>query len=252
MEHEAIFKSYEFGAKEKAQMDRDGHLILPGLLTPQACDRLVDSLSHIEDLIKESVKDPLPNRNAAEYDHYLESLIAHPQILTLARQVLGENIRFDHCVTLNRPSGNQGARWHSHEYAEDDPKLGFVRIFFYINGFEPDDGNLKVVPGSHLYRDADIEAQTDADLRQGWLSGKQHPLTKEPFEIVPLSASPATVVLMWTHAAHAVNPRQPNSPTRWAVVYAYRNPGRPSRARWISEAYERKPILGAEGLLSLY
>ncbi len=94
-------------------------------------------------------------------------------------------------------------RWHSHEYAEDDPKLGFVRIFFYINGFEPDDGNLKVVPGSHLYRDPDIEAQTDADLRQGWLSGKQHPLTQEPFEIVPLSAPPATVVLMWTHAEYS-------------------------------------------------
>ena len=165
MEHEAIFKSYEFGAKEKAQMDRDGHLILPGLLTPQACDRLVTSLSHIEDLIKAGFKDPLPNRQSAEYDNYMESLIAHPQMLTLARQVLGENIRFDHCVTLNRPSGNQGVRWHSHEYAEDEPTLGFVRIFFYINGFETDDGNLKVVPGSHLYRDAEIEAATDQVLQ---------------------------------------------------------------------------------------
>lgn len=252
MQPEAIFNAYKFGAEEKAQLDRDGHLILPGLLTPQACDRLVSALSHIEDLIKAGVKDPLPNHNAAEYNAYLESLIAHPQMLTLARQVLGDNIRFDHCVTLNRPSGNQGIRWHSHEYAEDDPNLGFVRIFFYINGFALNDGNLKVVPGSHLYRDAELQAQTDADLQAGWLAGKQHPLTGEPFEIVPLSAPPATVVLMWTHAAHAVNPRQPNSPTRWAVVYAYRNPGRSSRARWITEAYERKAIPGAEGLMSLY
>jgi hypothetical protein len=36
------------------------------------------------------------------------------------------------------------------------------------------------------------------------------------------------------------------------VVYAYRNPGRPSGARWISEEYEKKPIIGAEGLMSLY
>lgn len=252
MQAEPIFKSYEFGAQERAQLDRDGHLILPGLLTPQACDELVTSLSKIEDLMKAGVKDPLPNHNAAEYDNYLESLIAHPQMLTLAHQVLGENIRFDHCVTLNRPSGNQGVRWHSHEYAEDDPQLGFLRIFFYINGFEPDDGNLKVVPGSHLYRDAEIEAATDDLLQTQWMADKKHPATGEPFAIIPLAAPPATVVLMWTHAAHAVNPRLPNSPTRWAVVYAYRNPGRPSRARWISETYEKKPILGAEGLLSLY
>ncbi|MCX6048700.1 MAG: phytanoyl-CoA dioxygenase family protein [Chloroflexi bacterium] len=252
MQAEPIFKAYEFGAQEKAQLNRDGNLILPGLLTPEACEALVASLSKIEDLITAGVKDPLPNRNAAEYDSYLESLIAHPQMLTLARQVLGEDIRFDHCVTLNRPSGNQGVSWHSHEYAEDDPSLGFLRIFFYINGFETDDGNLKVVPGSHHYRDAEIKAITDEELTQSWLADKKHPLTNEPFVIEPLSAPPATVALMWTHAAHAVNPRLPDSPTRWAVVYAYRNPGRPSRARWITEAYEKKLIPGAEGLLSLY
>ena len=251
MAHEPLFKPYTLGAPEKAQMDRDGHYLLPGLLTDQACEKLVNSLMHIEELIKAGVKEPLPNHNAAEYDPYLESLIAHPQMLALAHSVLGDNIRFDHCVTLNRPGGNQGLRWHSHEYAEDEPRLGFVRIFFYITGFALGDANLKVVPGSHLYRDRQINAQTDAELSAGWLAGKTHPQTGAPLAIEPLAAPPATVALMWTHAAHAVNPRQSTS-TRWCVVYAYRNPGRPSEARWITEAYEKKPIPGAEGLLSLY
>jgi hypothetical protein len=252
MTQESIFNAYQFGPQEKAEMDRVGHFILPGLLQPDACEKLVRSLQHIEDLVQAGVKDPLPNHNAAEYDSYLESLIGHPQMLTLARRVLGKNIRFDHCVTLNRPAGNQGVRWHSHEYAEDDPSLGFIRIFFYISGFELNNANLKVVPGSHLYRDEKIAAQTDADLQAGWLASKNHPMTGEPLQIEQLTAPPATVVLMWTHAAHAVNPRLPNSPTRWCVVYAYRNPGRPSLARWISPAYEKKVIPGAEGLLSLY
>ena len=247
-----IFTPYTFGPAEKASLDQAGHFVLPGILTPTACDQLVAALQNIEDLIQAGVKDPLPNHNAAEYNAYLESVIAHPQMLELAHNVLGDNIRFDHCVTLNRPAGNQGVRWHSHEYAEDDPTLGFVRIFFYINGFTHNDGNLKAVPGSHLYRDDKINAPTDAEFEAGWLQGKTHPLTGAPLAIQPLSAPPASVVLMWTHAAHAVTPRQPNSPTRWAVVYAYRNPGRPSLARWITEAYERKTIPGAEGLMSLY
>ena len=49
-------------------------------------------------------------------------------------------------------------------------------------------------------------------------------------EIQDLSVPDGTVALMWTHAAHAVSPRRPNSKTRWTVVYAYRNPGRPSRS----------------------
>lgn len=248
---EPIFKPYVFGLEEKAQMDQDGHFLLPGILTDQACEKLVASMQHIEDLVQAGVQDPLPNRNAAEYDSYLASLIGHPQLLALARSVLGENIRFDHCVTLNRPAGNTGLRWHSHEYAEDDPRLGFIRIFFYISGFTAGDANLKVVPGSHLYRDRHINAATDADLAAGWLAGKTHPVTGEPLQIEQLVAPPATVALMWTHAAHAVNPRQSTS-TRWCVVYAYRNPGRPSEARWITDAFASTPIPGAEGLLSLY
>jgi len=252
MQQAPLFLPYTFSDPDKQKFDQVGHFVLPGILTTQTCARLTAALSTIEELVEAGVKDPLPNRNAAEYDSYLESLIAHPQLLTLARQVLGENIRFDHCVTLNRPSGNGGVSWHSHEYSEDDPSLGFVRIFFYVNGFALDDGNLKAVPGSHLYRDQTINAKTDADLQADWIADKTHPLTGEPLQIEPLSTPPATVVLMWTHAAHAVNARLPDSPTRWAVVYAYRNPGQPSRARWISESYARKPIPGAESLMSLY
>ncbi len=57
---------------------------------------------------------------------------------------------------------------------------------------------------------------------------------------------------MWTHAAHAVSPRQKVSKTRWAVVYAYRNPGLPSESRWISKQFERNGIPEAEYLMSLY
>ncbi|MEY2931171.1 MAG: hypothetical protein RL033_1920, partial [Pseudomonadota bacterium] len=73
-----------------------------------------------------------------------------------------------------------------------------------------------------------------------------------PLRIENLSAPPATVILMWTHALHGVTPRKPSSATRWTVVYAYRNPGRPSKARWLSEEFERSDLPGTEGLMSLY
>ena len=159
-----------------------------------------------------------PNRFSAEYDNYLESVIAHPQMLKLARKVLGDDIRYDHCVSLNRHGGNGGIGWHSHGYSDDDPRYGFLRIFFYVNGFEVDDGGLKAVPGSHLYRDGRIHGGTDEALREGWLAGKTHLATGKPLEIQALSVPPGTVILMWTHAAHAVTPRKQDSDTRWTVV----------------------------------
>ena len=252
MSHIPIFQPYTFGEQEKTILDRDGHFLLPGILTTQARQRLTQSLAHVQGLMPGTVEGHKPSSFAAEHDLYLESLIAHPQLLALARKVLGEEIRFDHCVTLNRRGNDNGSRWHSHEYSDDDPSLGFVRIFFYVSGFDVDDGGLKAVPGSHHYRDPKIHAETDEALKASWMVGKKRPSTGEPLEIQDLSAPPGTVALMWTHAAHAVSPRRPESGTRWTVVYAYRNPGRPSHARWLTEEFERKPITGAEGLMSLY
>ena len=46
--------------------------------------------------------------------------------------------------------GNDGIGWHSHGGSDNDAtyddERGFIRVFFYINGFELDDGNLKVIP----------------------------------------------------------------------------------------------------------
>jgi hypothetical protein len=245
-----IFKEVSLGLEDRAAFDRDGHLSLPGLLTEDARIGLTNALSSIQE-IHEKIGERA-SHYSAEFNDYLAELIAHPQMLDLARWVLGPEIRYDHCVALNRPPGNGGASWHSHEYADTDPNLGFIRIFFYVNGFEEEDGALGVVPGSHLFRESRIGAGSDEEFRSGWMAGKTHPLTGEPLEIEYLAAPPGTVILMWTHAAHAVRPRLPDSPTRWTAVYAYRNPGRESRARWISEAFEASPPPGAEGLMSLY
>jgi len=247
----SLFNSYKFAEDDKAELDRAGHFVLPGLLTEEACAKLAEALADIQVMPRDN-EEYLPTRFAAEHHSYLESLIAHPQILQLVRKVLGVHIRYDHCVALNRESGNGGSAWHSHEYADDDPLLGFLRVFFYVNGFQADDGGLKVVRGSHLYRDATIRADSDAELMEGWMAGKVHPLTGSALAIEELNVPKGTVVLMWTHAAHGVNARKVGSDTRWCVVFAYRNPGQPSRARWLSEGFENKDISGAKGLMSLY
>jgi hypothetical protein len=250
-----LFTPYRLGPSERAELDDRGHLTLPGILTLEARAALTAALQRIAELQRIHGADgqlDAPHRYAAEHDEFLASLIGHPQLLELARTALGREIRYDHCVALNRAGAYPGMRWHTHEYADTDPRLGFLRVFFYVNGFDQEDGGLKVVPGSHLFRDSKISAETDRDLERLWLEGKRHPQTGEKLRIERLSAPPGSVILMWTHALHGVTPRQPDSPTRWTVVYGYRNPGQPSRARWITEQFEKRQIAGAEGLMELY
>jgi hypothetical protein len=244
-----LFHSLLLDSKQRGRLDEDGHLLLPGLLTDEACSRLTTSLASIQALMP-GEEEHKPNHYSAEYDEYLASLIRHPQMLELARHILGEDIRFDHCVALNRPAANAGASWHSHSYSEQDPRLGFLRIFLYVNGFDDGDGNLKVVAGSHHFRDPHVKAGSDLEMEEGWMKDRVHPVTGNALVIEPLAAPPGSVALMWTHAAHGVNRRKAGSDTRWSVVYAYRNPGAESHARWITAEFER--LSAADGLMSLY
>ena len=57
-----------------------------------------------------------PGAVSAEHDTYLEATIGHPQMLALARAVLGEDIRFDHQVALIKHGGHAGQQWHTHQY----------------------------------------------------------------------------------------------------------------------------------------
>jgi hypothetical protein len=228
---EPLFTHYSFGEAEQKQLHNDGHLLFPQLLMPSARQQLSAALER--NLEMPATENYLPMRYAAEHDAYLASVIAHPQMLELARAVLGEEIRYDHCVNLSRKGGNRGEGWHTHPYAPGQPELGFIRIFFYVSGFQRGNGSLKVVPGSHLFRAA-MRVESDEELRASWLNGKRHPLTGEPLEIVDLEVPEGSVIVMWTDALHAVTPRQSQSDTRWTMVTAYRNPGAPSRARWIS------------------
>ena len=131
-----IFDAYEFGQVEKAELDQVGHFVLPGILTRSVRERLTRSLAHISEISPAGEKGHEPGRFAAEFDAYLEGLIAHPDLLDLARRVLGDDIRYDHCVALNRAGGNPGLGWHSHAYGDEKPELGFIRIFFFSDGYK--------------------------------------------------------------------------------------------------------------------
>lgn len=249
-----LFNPHTWTPKHKAQLDLDGHLVLPCLLTDAVQRQLTRSLSKVHDIPRSTGPGPKPSSMyAAEYDTYLESLITHPQMLELAQNVLGDNIRYDHCVSLIRAGGNSGSGWHTHGYSEFRPEHGFVRIFFYVNGFAPDDGGLKAVPGSHLYRRVGIRSSVDdQEMWEKWGAERTHPKTGEPMEVENLTAPAGTVALMWTHALHGVTPRRPDSDTRWCVVYAFRNPAFPSGARRISFPFENKLRKSAGKLADLY
>ena len=99
---------------------------------------------------------------------------------------------------------------HSHAYADgfarnnvdrlvtrkDRPHEAMIRVFFYVSGFNSRDGGcLKVIPGSHEWRDPGL----GETLRRWSEEGKSTHLGV-PLEEVELECPPGSVILMLTHA----------------------------------------------------
>ncbi len=167
---------------------------------------------------------------------YLMNVLTHPQMLALQRLCLAcEDVYFDHNQLLTRPPGYPGGNWHSHRigggHDEGVASLDVYRAqpnavlnLFYPQGFEgEDDGGLKLIRGSHLFRDPDgCRAPNDEEMAAGWLKDRHHPVTSEPMEMEHLSLEPGSVVCCLSHAAHAVAPKTADKSTRWCSLYCYK------------------------------
>ncbi len=168
---------------------------------------------------------------------FLMNVLTHPQMLQLQRMCLGcENVYFDHNQLLTRPGGYSGHRWHSHRIGagkdcgivahptEYQLQSNFNLTLCYPDGFSAeDDGGLKIIKGSHLFRDPmGCLADSDEEMQQGWMQGRVHPVTSEPLRIERFSLAPGSVVCCLSHAAHAVAPKVPGRETRWCSLYCYK------------------------------
>jgi len=169
---------------------------------------------------------------------FLMNVMTHPQMLDLQRLCLkAETVYFDHNQLLTRAPGYAGGAWHSHKIGagNDDgvtvadldayrrqPNINLTLC--YPQGFSADaDGGLKLVSGSHLFRDpAGCRAPDDDALRAGWLKDRRHPVTGRALEIEHLALPPGSIVCCLSHAAHAVAPKAQDRSTRWCSLFCYR------------------------------
>ena len=168
---------------------------------------------------------------------FLMDVLTHPQMLDFQRKCLAaDTIYFDHNQLLTRPGGYPGSRWHSHTIGGSSDDCGTADLetyraqpninltLCYPEGFDADeDGGLKIVKGSHLFRDpAGCRFPSDNEMEVEWVASRSHPVTGDPLKIERLSLPPGSVVCCLSHAAHAVAPKAATRRTRWCSLYCYK------------------------------
>jgi hypothetical protein len=179
-------------------------------------------------------------------DFLLDVTTAHPQMMRLFEKVVGPGFLADHIITLNRPQGSEGRRWHAHQYRqgqhEVEDVLGTgdhltkaflkeqcVRTLCYPEGAtQADGGEFAVIPGAHLYRIpfkwSVARTDYDEDMEDLWIQSKVHAFTGEPLRIQRLDIPPGSMVSFVHHMPHHVGHRHRDSGLRLGLLMAYRTP----------------------------
>lgn len=190
----------------RTELERDGYLVLPGVLGGELLGRIlgaVDRISREEQAAGRVAEDgSLHLLDFLHRDPAFLELLDLPQTLAVAAGLLGWNIYAYHCHLDVHPPTGQGPdpRWLWHqdggrqnlelETEPTRPRLSVKVAYFLTDVSEPGRGNLTVIPGSHVRNT--LARPEDSRL-----------VAEEPAGAKPILAGPGTAVVFDRRLWHA-------------------------------------------------
>ncbi len=184
-------------ANQKRQLDRDGFVVLPGLLAPGFLRRLVERIEEIyrsegEAAGSEFKQEPGARRlaNLVDKGEVFQAAIAMPEILEAMEFVLGPRFKLSSLNARSAlPRSDCRQPLHADTGAVIDEKGSWVcNSIWMLDDFTPENGAFRVVPGSHLFGKLPGDALDD-------------PYAPHPDEVLVTGAA-GTVVILNAHAWH--------------------------------------------------
>jgi ectoine hydroxylase-related dioxygenase (phytanoyl-CoA dioxygenase family) len=194
-------------AIEKQHLDEDGYLILEDFVDAGLLARLRDRIDELfqaegESAGQEFKLEPGCRRlaNLVDKGDVFREAIVMPRLLEYVRHVLGPSIKLSslHARSVN-PQGVGAQSLHADMSAVADERGAWVcNTLWMLDDFTPDNGALRVVPGSHCFRRLPGEALAD-------------PLADHP-EQVHILGRAGSVVILNAHTWHAGTANRSDGP----------------------------------------
>ncbi len=208
---------------ERRRLDEDGYLVLDGFMGPDLLAQLREQVAQLfaregDSAGSEFKQEPgcLRLANLADKGEVFRSLIAAPRLLPYVRHVLGPDIKLSSLnARLVPPQGAGAQPLHADMAAVADERGYWVcNTVWMLDDFAPDNGALRVVPGSHRLGQLPQEALTD-------------PHADHPDQVL-VTGRAGSVVVLNAHAWHAGTANRTDRP-RTAVHVFYCRRDRPQQ-----------------------
>jgi ectoine hydroxylase len=206
-------------AEQRAAFDRDGYFVLRGALSPAEVEHYIGVVDRMDAEFRAENSlgphDTVEIRNSVARASELLPLLDHPASFPLMADYMGWNIKLTTSHTFVRtPNPNEKASFKAIDWHADGPGPRPLRLetpngpaepflyakigYFLTDLSQPDRGNLRVVPGSHLCAN-----KPELD-----------PETGEPIGAIQVLTQPGDAVFFQNRTWHAVGPNYANMPRK--------------------------------------
>jgi hypothetical protein len=192
----------QLSAGEITFYQREGYLLLPGLISEEQALTLRDEVLHILEAIG-SLKGASKLTQSSEYltGSGLDRLINSPNLGAVAGQLMGGPSTVYLPFTAAKTPG--GGRFHFHQ---DNQYTRFdgpgINLWFALCPMTPENGCLQVVPRSHLQGTLDSQLSGDGDQHKKILW--------EPEDFLPVRMRPGDCVAFSRLTVHGSGPNLSN------------------------------------------
>jgi ectoine hydroxylase-related dioxygenase (phytanoyl-CoA dioxygenase family) len=152
---------------ERAALDADGFVVLPGILSPREIGamnaRLDEAIAAARDLCgADPRRNPFPRYAAFDDDEIVmkdlvncgpefDIALSHPRVLAAVQRVLGDNLKLSY-LHMRQPvagGGHQDLHLDTYEDPAVHPVHYFCNTIWMLDDFTEDSGPTRFVPGSH-------------------------------------------------------------------------------------------------------
>ena len=218
------------------QLEVEGYLVIPDLLTPQQIASFKRQTATLETTATDYSEKQRSRRDLQWDSPEFAELIAHPPTIAFLTELLGEDIVFLGAVYARSEPGHPGISIHTDGQPYGSQIFGFagscpvqVRVLYYLDDLTADVSPFLVIPRSHL------SLHADANPYSRYAS---HP------EQVAVPAKAGSAVFLNHRCFHGNCPNQGNR-IREMLAYLYRpawaGPVEPKIRGWDEEKLAALP-----------
>jgi len=168
--------------------NREGYLVIPGLLTPRDVAKIRDRFDEIgkagkeipghwgPDTSPEAANDPLrrfprvmmPHR----FDAMIQEYLLDPRVLDVLRDLLDDEPLAAQSMFYYKPTGSRGQAFHQDDFYLKTQGGNCIAAWFAIDPSTPENGGLYIAPGTHR---VDVACPEKADTAKSFTSELVHP-----------------------------------------------------------------------------